>query len=123
MSRPNIPLTDEEQHFCHTVCNFAESEENTQHLQPFVRAFHVEYSPPPGNFDYPKEWITSPSERYNAFARFVTLNESIGPLTFPKDDQSHRFLGLIVATLKRTAYFTAVGFAANLLAKYLGIQA
>lgn len=118
MSRPDKPLTDEEQRFCQSVCNFAESEESTEHLQPFVRAFHAEYPLPPGNFDYPREWITSPSERYKAFARFVTLNESIAQLTIPEDDHSRKFLGLIVSTLKRMAYFTLIGFLANFLAKY-----
>lgn len=112
-------LTDEEQRFCHTVCNFAESEESTQHLQPFVRAFHAEYPPPLGKFDYPEAWRASPSERYKAFERFVTLNESIAPLALAQDDHSHRILGLIVPTLRRMAYFAAVGFAANSLAKYL----
>ena len=121
MSGSKISLTDEDERFCHTVCNFMESEERTQHLQPFVQAFHAEYPPPPGNFDYPEAWIARPSERYKAFERFVTLNESITPLDVPKDDHSHRVLDLILPTLRRVTYFAAVGFAANLLAKYLGI--
>ncbi|KAI6814565.1 hypothetical protein KC340_g16034 [Hortaea werneckii] len=123
MSRSKISLTDEEERFCHTVCNFVESEERTQHLQPFVEAFHAVYTQPSGNFDYPEAWIASPSERYKAFERFVTLNESITPSALPKDDHLHKILGLIMATLKRVAYFTAIGFLANLLAKYVGVQA
>lgn len=112
-------LTDEEQRFCHTVCNFAESEESTQHLKPFVQAFHAKYPAPLGSFDYPEVWNTSPSDRYKAFARFVTLNESIDPMALPKVDRRHRILSLIVPILKRTAYFIAIGFFANLLAKYI----